>query len=258
MLDKFTNRLRYFIELSYNGSEFHGWQSQPNAITVQQTIENSLQLILKNKQLKIVGAGRTDTGVHALQMYAHFDFDKNFDVDNLIFKINSFLDKNIVINNIYRVHDEAHARFDAYLREYKYFLTFKKDVYNSDTKYYFKKKLDFNEISKAIVIIKKNTNFKSFCRSKTDVINYECTIINFEYEVKNSEVIFTISANRFLRNMVRSIIGTILAVGLHKISVDKLKDIIDKSDRIYAGPSVPAHGLFLTKVEYPKNIFVNE
>jgi len=258
LLDKFTNRLRYFIELSYNGSEYHGWQSQPNATTIQQTIENSLQLVLKNKQLKIVGAGRTDTGVHALQMYAHFDFDQNFDANNLIFKLNSFLDKNIVINNITRVHNEAHARFDACLREYKYFLTSKKDVYNSDTKYYFTKKLDFDEIYKAIEIIKHNTNFKSFCKSKTDLTNYECIINNFEFKANKSEVIFIISANRFLRNMVRAIIGTILDVGLYKISVDKLKEIIDKSDRIYAGPSVPAHGLFLTRVEYPENIFVNE
>ena len=258
MLDKFTNRLRYFIELSYNGSEYHGWQSQPNAITIQQTIENSLQLVLKNKQLKIVGAGRTDTGVHALQMYAHFDFNQKFDVNNLIFKLNSFLDKNIVINNISKVHSKAHARFDASLREYKYFLTTKKDVFSSDTKYHFTKKLNFDQIDKAIEIIKENTNFKSFCKSRTDVTNYECTIANFEYEAINSEVIFTISANRFLRNMVRAIIGTILEVGMHKISTDKLIEIINKSDRIHAGPSVPAHGLFITRVEYPKNIFVNE
>ena len=250
--------MRYFIELSYNGSKYHGWQSQPNAITIQQTVENSLQLVLKNKLLKIVGAGRTDTGVHALQMYAHFDFDQNFDTNGLIFKLNSFLDKNIVINNVFRVHNKAHARFDAALREYKYFLTTKKDVFNSDTKYHFTKKLNFDQIDKAIEIIKENTNFKSFCRSRTDVTNYECSITNFEYEAKKSEVIFTISANRFLRNMVRAIIGTILEVGLHKISTDKLKDIIDKSDRIHAGPSVPAHGLFLTRVEYTKNIFVNE
>ena len=156
------------------------------------------------------------------------------------------------------VHNKAHARFDASLREYKYFLTTKKDVFNSDTKYHFTKKLNFDQIDKAIEIIKENTNFKSFCRSRTDVTNYECSIANFEYEAKKSEVIFTISANRFLRNMVRAIIGTILDVGLHKISTDKLKEIIDKSDRIYAGPSVPAHGLFLTRVEYPENIFVNE
>ena len=249
--------MRYFIELSYNGSNFHGWQIQPNAITVQETIENSLQVLLKNKNLKLVGAGRTDTGVHASQMFAHFDSDLDFEIKNLIFKLNSFLGKNIVIKNIVRVHDDSHARFDASLREYKYYLTTIKDVYNPDTKYYFTKKLDFQRINKALDIIKNNTNFKSFCRSKTDVTNFECVIYNFDYELNNSDLIFRISANRFLRNMVRAIIGTILDVGLCKVSLEELKDIINKSNRIYAGPSVPAHGLFLTKVEYPENIFVN-
>jgi len=249
--------LRYFIELSYNGSNFHGWQIQPNAITVQETIENSLQVLLKNKNLKLVGAGRTDTGVHASQMFAHFDSDLDFEIKNLIFKLNSFLGKNIVIKDIVRVHDDSHARFDASLREYKYYLTTIKDVYNPDTKYYFTKKLDFQRINKALDIIKNNTNFKSFCRSKTDVTNFECVIYNFDYELNNSDLIFRISANRFLRNMVRAIIGTILDVGLCKVSLEELKDIINKSNRIYAGPSVPAHGLFLTKVEYPENIFVN-
>jgi len=250
--------LRYFIELSYNGSNFHGWQIQPNAITVQETIENSLQVLLKNKNLKLVGAGRTDTGVHASQMFAHFDSDLDFEIKNLIFKLNSFLGKNIVIKDIVRVHDDSHARFDASLREYKYYLTTIKDVYNPDTKYYFTKKLDFQRINKALDIIKNNTNFKSFCRSKTDVTNFECVIYKFDYELINSDLIFRISANRFLRNMVRAIIGTILDVGMCKISLDKLKDIINKSNRIYAGPSVPAHGLFLTKVEYPENIFIND
>ena len=249
--------MRYFIELSYNGSNFHGWQIQPNAVTVQETIENSLQVLLKNKNLKLIGAGRTDTGVHASQMFAHFDSDLDFEIKNLIFKLNSFLGKNIVIKNIVRVHDDSHARFDASLREYKYYLTTIKDVYNPDTKYYFTKKLDFQRINKALDIIKNNTNFKSFCRSKTDVTNFECVIYNFDYELNNSDLIFRISANRFLRNMVRAIIGTILDVGMCKISLDELKDIINKSNRIYAGPSVPAHGLFLTKVEYPENIFVN-
>ena len=249
--------MRYFIELSYNGSNFHGWQIQPNAVTVQETIENSLQVLLKNKNLKLVGAGRTDTGVHASQMFAHFDSDPDFEIKNLIFKLNSFLGKNIVIKDIVRVHDDSHARFDASLREYKYYLTTIKDVYNPDTKYYFTKKLDFQRINKALDIIKNNTNFKSFCRSKTDVTNFECVIYNFDYELNNSDLIFRISANRFLRNMVRAIIGTILDVGLCKVSLEELKDIINKSNRIYAGPSVPAHGLFLTKVEYPENIFVN-
>ena len=256
MLDKFTNRLRYFIEISYNGSDFHGWQSQPNAITIQETIENSLQLILKNKELKITGAGRTDSGVHAIQMFAHFDFEKNFEKNNLIYKLNSFLGKNIVIKNIREVSKNAHARFDATLRQYRYYITMTKDVYHQETKFYFSKKLDLNKIDKAIEIIKTNKNFRSFCKTNTDVANYECVINDFKYEIIKSELIFTISSNRFLRNMVRSIIGTILEIGQLKISIIELIDIINKSDRIYAGPSVPAHGLFLTKVEYPENIFV--
>jgi len=256
LLNKFTNRLRYFIELSYNGSDFHGWQSQPNAITVQETIENSLQLLLKNKELKIVGAGRTDSGVHAMQMFAHFDYDQNLEFNNLIFKLNSFLGKNIFIKDLKKVSFKAHARFDATLREYKYFITRVRDVYNFNTKFYFPKDLDFNEMDKAINIIKANKNFKSFCRSKTDVTNYECKIYDFNYEMINSELIFSISSNRFLRNMVRSIIGTILEIGQLKTTISDLKKIINKSDRIYAGPSVPAHGLFLTKVEYPENIFI--
>tara|TARA_B100001250_G_scaffold217261_1_gene186380 strand:+ start:1955 stop:2710 length:756 start_codon:yes stop_codon:yes gene_type:complete len=250
--------LRYFIELSYNGTTFHGWQYQPNAISVQETVENSLQILLDEDKLKITGAGRTDTGVHAIQMFAHFDYHLEIDIPNFIFKLNSFLDKNIVIKSINRVLNDAHARFDAISREYKYFITQTKDVYNSQTKYFFSKKLNMIEMDKAIDILKKTNNFQSFCRSKTDVTNYNCDIYDFNYELKNSELIFTISANRFLRNMVRSLIGTILDIGLLKISNDDLKIIIDKSNRIYAGPSVPAHGLFLTKVEYPKNIFKNE
>ena len=250
--------MRYFIELSYNGTTFHGWQYQPNAISVQETVENSLQILLDEDKLKITGAGRTDTGVHAIQMFAHFDYHLEIDTPNFIFKLNSFLDKNIVIKSINRVLNDAHARFDAISREYKYFITQTKDVYNSQTKYFFSKKLNMVEIDKAIDILKKTNNFQSFCRSKTDVANYNCDIYDFNYELKNSELIFTICANRFLRNMVRSLIGTILDIGLLKISNDDLKIIIDKSNRIYAGPSVPAHGLFLTKVEYPKNIFKNE
>ena len=191
-----------------------------------------------------------------MQMFAHFDFDQNFDNNNLIFKLNSFLGKNIVIKDIREVSKNAHARFDARLRQYRYFITKVKDVYNGDKKFYFSKKLNLNEIDKAIEIIKTNKNFRSFCRSKTDVTNYECVIKEFKYEIIKSELIFTISANRFLRNMVRSIIGTFFEIWQSKISNKELIDIIDKSDRIYAGPSVPAHGLFLTKVEYPKDIFV--
>ena len=257
MFNKFTNRLRYFIELSYNGKNFHGWQYQPNAVSVQETIENSLVILLK-KKIKILGAGRTDTGVHAKQMFAHFDFKESFDTQNLSFKLNSFLGKDIRIINILKVKSDSHARFDAKSREYQYVITQKKDVYNFDTKYFFSKKLDFDKIDKAIKIIKKTKNFKSFCRTKTDVTNYNCKIFDFEYTMDNSDIVFTIRANRFLRNMVRSIIGTILEVGLLKTSIKDFSDIIKKTNRIYAGPSVPSHALFLTKIEYPETIFIND
>ena len=247
--------MRYFIKLSYNGESFHGWQTQTNAVTIQETIEKALQILLKKKTINIVGAGRTDAGVHAKEMIVHFDYDKILDSKKIIFKLNSFLDRNIYIIDIKPVSQDLHARFDATLREYKYYLTQSKDVYNYHIKYFFPKKLDFDKIDKAIIIIKETKNFQSFCKTKTDVTNYECTIFEFSYEILDSDIIFTISANRFLRNMVRSIIGTILEIGTSKISIDSLNEIILKSNRVYAGPSVPAHGLFLTKVEYPKNIF---
>jgi len=252
---KLTNRLRYFIELSYNGKNFHGWQYQPNAISIQQTIEDSLEILLKQR-IKISGAGRTDTGVHAKQMYAHFDFEDTLNLENLIYKLNAFLNKDIGIVNIHKVKPDSHARFDAISREYQYYITQKKDVYNYDKKYFFSKKLDFDKIDEAINILKKTKNFKSFCRTKSDVTNYNCDIYNFHYEIKDSEIIFIIRANRFLRNMVRSLIGTILDVSQDKILIKNLPEIIKKSNRIYAGPSVPAHALFLSNVEYPKTIFI--
>jgi tRNA pseudouridine38-40 synthase len=247
--------LRYFIELSYNGKNFHGWQYQPNAMSVQQTIEDSLEILLKQR-IKILGAGRTDTGVHAKQMYAHFDFEDTLNLENLIYKLNAFLNKDIGIVNIHKVKPDSHARFDAISREYQYYITQKKDVYDYDKKYFFSKKLDFDKIDEAINILKKTKNFKSFCRTKSDVTNYNCDIYNFHYEKKDSEIIFIIRANRFLRNMVRSLIGTILDVSQDKILIKKLPEIIKKSNRIYAGPSVPAHALFLSNVEYPKTVFV--
>ena len=257
MFYKLTNRLRYFIELSYNGKNFHGWQYQPNATSVQQTIEKSLEILLKQK-IKILGAGRTDTGVHAKQMYAHFDFEEPLDLENLIYKLNAFLNKDIGIIKIHKVRHDSHARFDAISREYEYYITQIKDVYNHDKKYFFSKKLDFDKIDRAINILKNTKNFKSFCRTKSDVTNYNCEIFDFNYEIKESEIIFRIRANRFLRNMVRSLIGTILDVSLNKISIKNLTEIIEKSNRIYAGPSVPAHALFLSNVEYPKNVFLDE
>tara|TARA_S200000501_G_scaffold349660_1_gene365959 strand:- start:1573 stop:2331 length:759 start_codon:yes stop_codon:yes gene_type:complete len=249
--------LRYFIEISYNGANFHGWQIQPNAVSVQETIEKAFFILLK-KQIKLTAAGRTDTGVHATQMYAHFDLEEQGLLFGLKIKLNSYLGKDILVKNLYKMNKDAHARFDAIEREYKYFITQEKDVHNQESKYFFSRKLDFKLIQSATQIIKKNKNFKSFCRTRTDVTNFECEIFDFRFEVIEYEIIFTIKANRFLRNMVRSLIGTILDIGLKKTTLNDLKNIIKKSNRVYAGPSAPAHGLFLTGIKYPEKYITHE
>ena len=246
--------MRYFIDISYFGKNYHGWQIQENAITVQEILDKSLSTILKT-EIKSLGSGRTDTGVHAMSQVAHFDFNGNI-IENFLYRINSLLPRDISINSINGVKENVSARFDAISREYQYYITQKKDVYDYDKKYFFSKKLDFDKIDEAINILKKTKNFKSFCRTKSDVTNYNCDIYNFHYEIKDSEIIFIIRANRFLRNMVRSLIGTILDVSQDKILIKNLPEIIKKSNRIYAGPSVPAHALFLSNVEYPKTIFI--
>ena len=249
--------MRYFIEISYNGSNFHGWQIQPNAVTVQETIERAFFTLLK-KKIKLIAAGRTDTGVHATQMYAHFDLEEQDLLLGLKVKLNSYLGKDISVKNLYKMNKDAHARFDAMEREYKYFIIQEKDVHNQESKYFFSRKLDFKLIQSATEIIKKNKNFKSFCKTRTGVTNFECEIFDFQFEVNEHEIIFTIKANRFLRNMVRSIIGTILDIGLKRTTLKDLNNIIKKSNRIYAGPSAPAHGLFLTGIKYPEKYITHE
>ena len=248
--------MRYLIQLSYNGSFFHGWQIQPNDISVQQTLEEGLSLMLNEKVIKVIGASRTDTGVHAKEMYAHFDYTKSIDSQKLVFKLNSFFGDKIFIKKIRKVIPEFHSRFDAKSREYKYYITQKKDIFNTATKYYCKYNLDFEKIELAIKIIKNTKNFESFCKSNSGVSTYECEIIDFYYEIDSSNIIFTIQANRFLRNMVRSIMGTIIEIGIGKTALDELKYIITKSNRIYAGPSLPAHALFLEKIYYSKDIYL--
>ena len=245
--------MKYFLEISYNGSTFHGWQFQPNAITVQETIENALKTLLK-EEIKIVGAGRTDTGVHAKHMCAHFDYSKEFELGELKNNLNSFLNQEIYINDIYRVDDEAHARFSATSREYEYYISLVKDVFNYKTTHLIQQDLNIDKMNQAISIIKDYEDFEAFSKSKTDVKTYLCNIISCSIIEKENILIFRIKANRFLRNMVRAIVGTILEVGLGKISPEEVQNIIKSKDRSKAGPSMPAHALFLTKIEYPSNI----
>ena len=245
--------MRYFLEISYNGSTFHGWQIQPNAISVQETIENALKTLLK-EEIKIVGAGRTDTGVHAKHMCAHFDYKKEFELKELKNNLNSFLNQEIYINDIYRVDDEAHARFSATSREYEYYISLVKDVFNYKTTHLIQQDLNIEKMNQALSIIKDYEDFEAFSKSKTDVKTYLCNILSCSLVKKENRLIFKIKANRFLRNMVRAIVGTLLEVGLEKISPEEVHNIIKSKDRSKAGPSMPAHALFLTKIEYPSNI----
>ena len=245
--------MRYFLEISYNGSTFHGWQFQPNAITVQETIENALKTLLK-EEIKIVGAGRTDTGVHAKHTFAHFDYNKKFELSQLRINLNSFLNNQIYIKDIYRVSDEAHARFSATSREYEYYISLVKDVFSYETSHFIQQDLNIKKMNQAISIIKDYEDFEAFSKSKTDVKTYLCNIISCSLVENENMLIFRIKANRFLRNMVRAIVGTLLEVGLEKISPAEVHNIIKSKDRSKAGPSMPANALFLTKIEYPSNI----
>ena len=245
--------MRYFLEISYNGSTFHGWQIQPNANSVQETIENAINILLK-KEIKIVGAGRTDTGVHARNMCAHFDHNKEFELEELKNNLNSFLNQEIYINDIYKVEDETHARFSAISREYEYYISLKKDVFNYKTTHLIQQDLNIEKMKQALLIIKDYENFKAFSKSNTDVKTYLCNIMSCSLVKNENIIIFKIKANRFLRNMVRAIVGTIIEIGLEKISLEELHTILKSKDRSNAGPSMPANALFLTKIEYPSNI----
>ena len=247
--------MRYFIELSYNGKAYHGWQNQPNAISVQEVVEDALSKLLKTK-IAIVGAGRTDAGVHAEQLFAHFDCEPSFNVEMLIFKLNSFLPVDISIQNIFEVKAESHARFHALSRTYNYIITQKKDVFNSEGSCYIKHHLDIDKMNEAAKILLDYRNFKCFSRSNTDVNTYNCTIMLAQWKEHNNQLIFTIKADRFLRNMVRAIVGTMLNIGLGKTSIEELHKIINSEDRTKAGASVPAHGLYLSRIEYKKSIFI--
>jgi len=244
--------LRYFIELSYNGKAYHGWQNQPNAISVQQVLEEALSKILQ-ADISVMGAGRTDAGVHASQMFAHFDCENMIEA-NLVFKLNSFLPNDIAIQNIFQVNDDAHARFDALSRTYTYKMSQKKNVFNYDYAYTLHQDLDIIAMNEACKILLKYKDFQCFSKVHTDVKTYYCNIMFAKWTNENHELLFTIKADRFLRNMVRAIVGTMINIGLGKMKVEELHDVIQSKNRSEAGFSVPAHGLYLTKIEYPNTI----
>lgn len=242
--------MRYFIEFAYNGKNYCGWQSQPHSPSVQETLSKALSILLR-EQIEMVGAGRTDTGVHAKQMYAHFDYELVIDSDVITQKLNSFLPKDIVVYRFIPLHDAAHARFDATSRTYEYHIHTYKDAFDNEASWYHFHKLDIDTMNQAAKLMFGYTDFKCFSKTHTDVRTFNCDIKEAHWQQHGTKLVFTVSADRFLRNMVRAIVGTLVNVGLGKLSIDDFRKIIESRDRNQAGFSVPAHGLYLTKVIYP-------
>jgi len=244
--------MRYFVELAYNGSPYFGWQRQHGQLTIQAVLENSFSMLLKNK-IELIGCGRTDTGVHAKQFFAHFDYT-NLLSDScciqLQHKLNSFLPNEIVIHRIFQVEEETHARFSALDRTYKYYVATSKEPFQFQSLYRVYEKLNVETMNVAANLLIGNKDFTSFSKLHTDVNNNFCEVKVAFWEQKNEQLVFTITANRFLRNMVRAIVGTLLLVGKGKISIADFEDIVLQKDRCKAGISVQAHALFLEKVTY--------
>jgi tRNA pseudouridine38-40 synthase len=248
---------RYFIECSYDGTAYNGWQIQPNGTGVQQVIEEALHTLLR-RVCPILGSGRTDTGVHARQQFAHVDLPEMDEksIQQLVFKLNNILPDDITIRGIYRVNSTAHARFDAIRRTYKYYLSFQKDAFRFRHQYYYRGKLNMQAMEVAAAIIPQYTDFSSFCKSHAASQTPFCKVDTSFWEETEQGWVYTISADRFLRNMVRAIVGTMIEAGKGKISPDEIHAIIEQKDRRAAGFSAPANGLFLHRVEYPEGTFL--
>lgn len=244
---------RYFIHLSFKGTYYHGWQIQPGVNTIQEILEQKLSLLLQEK-INAIGAGRTDAGVHATSFYAHFDTVHNnlHHCRKFIYQLNCILPWDIAAHDIVSVHAEAHARFDAVSRTYLYRVVQEKDPFSLEFATFIPKKIDMEKMNLAATILKEYTDFTSFSKLHTDVKTNNCTIYHAEWVQQGAELQFTISANRFLRNMVMAIVGTLLNIGLGKAGVDKIRNIIEGKNRSEAGNSVEAKGLHLIRVDYPE------
>jgi len=248
-LQRYFITLRYFIEFSYNGKKYFGYQIQPNAVSVQEELERALSTILREK-IKTTGAGRTDTGVHAKKIFAHFDTEKVLDQD-FSRRLNSFLPADISIKRIFPVKDDFHARFDATFRTYEYYISLEKNPFTEESAWqHWRRSLDVNRMNEACKILFEYEDFTSFAKLHTDNKTNLCKIYRAEWEQKGSELKFTVSANRFLRNMVRAIVGTMVDIGAGKLQPEDLRTVIEDKHRNSAGTSAPAYGLYLVDVGY--------
>jgi tRNA pseudouridine38-40 synthase len=246
---------RYFIKLAFDGTRYHGWQFQDNAVTVQETLSKALTILLK-RDCSLTGCGRTDKGVHAFEFYAHFDLDIELpETAKLTYQLNALLPDDIFVNFIKKVDENTHARFSATKRTYKYFICRHRNPFNINFEYKVSGELDIEEMNAVCKLMMNYTDFSCFSKSHTQVNNYNCKITEAYWTQCGDQLIFTITANRFLRNMVRAIVGTMLEIGFGKLSIRGFVDILENGDRSDAGASVPAKGLFLYKVEYSVSIF---
>jgi len=249
--------MRYFFEIAYNGKNYAGWQSQHNAIGVQSILEDALSKLLR-EEIKIVGSGRTDTGVHCKQQYFHVDIENEFDTPHFLQRLNSFLPKDIFIASVHKVKPDASARYNATERSYRYSITRKKNPFLDGLAWYHFKQADVALMNKAAGMLIGSHDFECFSKVKTDVNHFMCDIKKAEWKEHGDQLEFTISANRFLRGMVRSIVGTLLDVGSGKTSLKEFQHILSSRDRKKAGANVPPYGLYLIKVKYPSHIFLKE
>ena len=249
---------RYFIYFSYDGAGYHGWQVQPNGVSVQGCLERALSPVLR-RETGVTGAGRTDAGVHAARMVAHFDAEQPLDVPLLADKLNRLLPPDIAIQTLRPVKPDAHARFDATSRTYRYYVTTVKEPFRRQHRLRLFHKPDFREMNRAAATLAEYIDFTSFSKLHTDVKTNNCRVAEACWtQMDDATWVFTIRADRFLRNMVRAIVGTLLDVGRGKLTVDGFRRIIEAKDRCRAGTSAPAHALFLSDITYPVRLFLDE
>jgi tRNA pseudouridine38-40 synthase len=250
-------KTRYFIFISYKGTSYHGWQIQPNSVTVQKVLDDALSIVLSEK-IFTIGAGRTDAGVHAMVFCAHFDTispDLSI-IKSLIFRLNRYLPVDISVNSIKKVLPDANARYSAISRTYKYYISKIKDPFFDNSSWFLHGKIDVAGMNEACRLLLNHSDFTSFSKLHSDTKTNICKIYSAMWEEEDNRLVFTVKADRFLRNMVRAIVGTMVEVGFGKMDLNEFEEIILAKDRCRAGKSAPAKGLFLADIEYPEEIFV--
>ena len=242
--------MRYFITFSYDGTAYHGWQIQPHSVSVQEEIQKALSTLLR-RPMEVVGAGRTDTGVHARKMVSHFDINAELDCQQLVYKLNKLLPRDIAVQHVEQVSDDMHARFSAKSRTYHYYVHLGKNPFLRSYSWQLYGNPDFELMNKAAVVLMEYMDFTSFSKVNTDTKTNDCTITEAHWDrVGEGQWRFTITANRFLRNMVRAIVGTLMEVGRGRMTIEQLRQVIEAKDRCRAGDSVPGNALFLVDVKY--------